>query len=89
MDEQLQPDTVHNDYILPIEKEMPDVIDSSGFYINDKEKRWELWFINKTQQKSLIGFSNFSCGQKIKEYWKYEFYQRYSGLRNDQDGFHC
>jgi len=73
-----------------IEHDIEHGVAESGFYANDHEKRWEIWYVSDDGLTTdLLGFCNYNLGIEIKEYWKLEFYQRWNGLRNDMPGWPC
>jgi len=74
------------------EKEIPDVISESGIHINEKEKRWEIWFVDdksNSDKPALLGFCNFKLGEHYKNKWKKEFFQYHAGLNLPKDGWEC
>lgn len=73
-----------------IEKNISEGVTESGFYANDYDNRWEIWYVSEDGLTvDMLGFSQYNLGLEIKEYWKLEFYQRWNGLRNDVPGWEC
>jgi len=92
--------TINFNDITLSEIKKPETVIQSGIYINDKDQQWEIWFVPEPDdvedlmhpfidEAVMMGFCSYRLGYQMKEIWKHEFFQRWSGMRNDVDGWQC